>query len=107
MVWHSPGFYSFTVAYDHTRDFFYSGHTGTFTTLFFEFILIDYKIVAGLAFISLVYVMNMLIISRVHYTCDIMGGLIFAIWFHKTATRNTYYIDKLFSIPFVIGKWVY
>lgn len=29
IVWRSPGFFSFTVPYDHTRDFYFSGHTGT------------------------------------------------------------------------------
>ncbi len=34
LVWRSPGFFSFTVPYDHTRDFFYSGHTGSLTIVF-------------------------------------------------------------------------
>jgi hypothetical protein len=29
IVWHSPGFLSFAVPYDRTRDFYFSGHTGT------------------------------------------------------------------------------
>ena len=33
IVWHTPGFAAITVPYDHTRDFFYSGHTGTLTTI--------------------------------------------------------------------------
>ncbi len=34
VVWSSPGFPSLTVAYDHTSDYFYSGHTGTAIILF-------------------------------------------------------------------------
>lgn len=33
IVWHNPGFLSITVPYDHTRDFYYSGHTGTLTII--------------------------------------------------------------------------
>ncbi len=33
IVWHSPGFFSLTVPYDPTRDFFYSGHTGGLTVI--------------------------------------------------------------------------
>ena len=36
IVWHSPGFFSFIVPYDHTRDFFYSGHTGTLKIISME-----------------------------------------------------------------------
>jgi hypothetical protein len=34
IVWKSPGFYSITVPYDHTRDFYYSGHTGALVIIF-------------------------------------------------------------------------
>lgn len=33
IVWHNPGFLSLTVPYDHTRDFYYSGHTGAMTLI--------------------------------------------------------------------------
>ena len=33
IVWHNPGFFSITVPYDHTRDFFYSGHTGSLSII--------------------------------------------------------------------------
>jgi hypothetical protein len=85
LVWHSPGFYSLTVPYDHTRDFYYSGHTGCLTIILLEFsqLTVKYKHrVYGLTFICLVYMMNMLIITRVHYTADVIGGLVFSIYFY-------------------------
>lgn len=107
LVWRSPGFFSFTVPYDHTRDFFYSGHTGTLTTIFLEMFILDLKLPATFAFLSMLFMMNMLLITRVHYVPDIIGGLLFAIWYHRTATRVVYYIDKALSFPFFVGKWVY
>ncbi len=107
MVWHSPGFISLTVPYDHTRDFFYSGHTGSLTIIMLEFsqLTVKYsKKPAGyiwlFGFICLIYMMNMLIITRVHYTVDIMGGLIFSIYMYWLAGQLTVQIDKLISLPY-------
>lgn len=89
MVWHSPGFLSLTVPYDHTRDFYYSGHTGAMTLILLEFSQLTVKNgrkVSGyiwvFAFVCLIYMMNMLIITRVHYTADVVGGLIFSVYFY-------------------------
>lgn len=51
--------------------------------------------------------MNMLLITRVHYVVDIIGGLVFAIWYHRMATRVVLYIDKFLSFPFFIVNWIY
>lgn len=51
--------------------------------------------------------MNMLLITQVHYVCDIIGGLVFATWFHRNATRAVLYMDKLLSLPYKAGKWIY
>lgn len=51
--------------------------------------------------------MNMLLITRVHYVADIIGGLLFAIWYHRQATRAVVYIDKFLSLPYFIVKWIY
>jgi hypothetical protein len=55
----------------------------------------------------MIFMMNMLLITRVHYVADIIGGLVFAIWYHRTAIRCTLYIDKCLSLPFFIVKWIY
>lgn len=107
LVWRSPGFFSFTVPYDHTRDFFYSGHTGTLTAIFLELFLLKFYWVAGVAFLCLIFMMNMLLITQVHYVCDIVGGLVFAAWFHRMATRGAYWLDKALSLPFWTARWIY
>lgn len=109
MVWHSPGFFSLTVPYDHTRDFFYSGHTGAMTIILLEFSQLTVKNgrkVSGyvwvFAFFCLVYMMNMLIITRVHYTADVVGGLIFSVYFYWAVSYRLVWIDKLASLPFFL-----
>lgn len=51
--------------------------------------------------------MNMLLITQVHYVIDIIGGLVFATWFHRMATRGTLWLDKALSLPFWAVKWIY
>ena len=102
MVWHSPGFFSLTVPYELTRDFFYSGHTGSLCVIVLEMFYINYRIMFCIGFLCLIFMMNMLIITRVHYTIDVMAGLIFAFFYHKLASKFVKYIDMLFTIPFYI-----
>jgi hypothetical protein len=107
IVWRSPGFFSFTVPYDHTRDFFYSGHTGTLAIIFLEMVILGLRLPAVMVFMSLLYMMSMLLITEVHYVVDIIGGLVFAIWFHRSGTRAVLWIDKALSLPFFVVKWIY
>lgn len=38
---------------------------------------------------------------------DIVGGLIFSIWWYRTSIRYVRYVDKIISLPFVGGKKIY
>jgi hypothetical protein len=51
--------------------------------------------------------MNMLLLTRVHYTIDIAGGLIYAFFFYGMAEKIVVYFDWLLSGPFVLGKRIY
>jgi hypothetical protein len=51
--------------------------------------------------------MNMLLVTRVHYTIDVAGGLVFALFFYSMAEKIVPYFDWLVSQPFVLGKKVY
>lgn len=44
--------------------------------------------------------MNMLIITRVHYTADVIGGLIFAVYFYWVVVEKLIWVDKLASLPY-------
>lgn len=104
IVWHSPGFFSLAVPYDHTRDFYYSGHTGTIAIFFIESFLLPHRALTMFLFITLTYMVLMLTITRVHYTTDIIGGLIFSLFCHKIGTLTIYYFDWTLSFPFFIAS---
>lgn len=63
--------------------------------------------VALCTFISLLFMMNLLIITRIHYTIDIMGGIIFSLAFFRGVSYTLKYFDYLFSIPFYIARYFY
>jgi hypothetical protein len=104
LVWHNPGFPSLTVPYDRTRDFFFSGHTGSLTVIIIEFYTVGYKWFTVIPFICLFYMMNMLLVTRVHYTIDVAGGLVFAIFISKFIGKYLFYLDWLLSFPLLAGK---
>lgn len=58
-------------------------------------------------FICLVYMMNMLIITRVHYTIDVAGGLVFAFAVFEFCNKNLYWFDRFLSLPYVLGAKIY
>jgi hypothetical protein len=97
-----PGFLSITVPYDHTRDFYYSGHTGLVVILFIEFLTAKQKKLTILLGLSSIFMMVLLTLTRVHYFIDILGALLFAYWFHRQTSRLEVLIliEKFVSIPF-------
>lgn len=58
-------------------------------------------------FISLVYMMNMLIITHVHYTVDVVGAVMYSGWFYYISQKYIKYVDKLGNLPYQGGKFVY
>jgi hypothetical protein len=50
---------------------------------------------------------NMLLITKVHYTADIVGGLVFAIWLYWMGGKAVVYFDKVLSFPYTIVSWIY
>ncbi len=107
IVWHSPGFLSFTVPYDRTRDFFFSGHTSSLSIVMMEMFYLGWFWVGIFAFLNLIFMMNFLIATRIHYTIDIIGGLIFAVTSFRLTILIVKYEDYLLSIPFYIGRMLF
>lgn len=68
---------------------------------------INYRVVAALALVSLVFMINLLIMTKVHYVADIIGGLIFATFMHNLASKTVYHTDKMISFPYWLGLKVY
>ena len=50
---------------------------------------------------------NMLLITKVHYMVDVVGGIVFAVFAYRTFIRFVQYVDKILSLPFVWGKMLY
>jgi hypothetical protein len=106
MVWHSPGFFSLTVPYDRTRDFFYSGHTGTLVLMTNELYKDKFGVLTYIAFASVLFMINMLTITRVHYTIDVIGGVIFANFSFTAVGWLVKYLDWIVSLPYFIVVWI-
>lgn len=56
--------------------------------------------------LALLYMANMLMTTEVHYSIDIIAGILFGIWFFRLATRYTAFFDRIFSLPFVAWRKV-
>jgi hypothetical protein len=59
------------------------------------------------AFFNLIFMMNMLIISRIHYNIDIIAALIFTAVVYRLVYLIVKWIDYVFSIPFYMGRFLY
>jgi hypothetical protein len=68
---------------------------------------INYRVLAVLALVSLIFMINLLIMTKVHYTVDIIGGLIFATYAHYLASRTVFYTDKMMNFPYWLALKVY
>jgi hypothetical protein len=69
-----------------------------------EMFYLGWNWVGAFGFLNLVFMLNFLIISRVHYIIDIIGGLIFAVTSYRMTILILKYEDYLFSIAFYIGR---
>lgn len=51
--------------------------------------------------------MNMLLITRVHYTIDVAAGLVYAFFVFSLIERVVSYFDWLLSLPYLLGKMAF
>lgn len=101
LAWRSPGFFSVTVPYDHTRDFFFSGHCGGLSVVTAEMFALGLVKTGVLAVLSLLYMANMLMTTEVHYSIDIVAGILFGLWFFRVGAKYTIFFDRVLSLPFL------
>lgn len=66
--WEYPGFPSFVVPYGDACDFYYSGHTGFLSLLSLYYWNFGYKLFAVLVAGFCLFVIQVLISFRIHYT---------------------------------------
>jgi hypothetical protein len=100
-LWDFPGFYSVTVPYGKTNDFFFSGHIGCCMICFCEFKAVNWNKFAYFSIFTMVFQFSLMIALRGHYMIDLVSGIVFAHYFWLLSERYSYIIDvKVFKIPF-------
>ena len=96
---------SLTVPYDHTRDFFFSGHTTSIVIILSEIILCrQSKYLIAFCFLTTVFMMATLIIVRIHYTIDVVAAVIFSLFIYGMVWKYLPWVDWAWSLPFQMFK---
>ena len=101
-IWEFPGMYSLIMQpYGASNNFFFCHYLGFLVIIMCEFKATDYIKLATATFITLAVASVWLIITRAHYSIDIMGGLLFGHYFWIMCERVSWIIDfEWFHSPF-------
>jgi len=92
-LWSWPGFYSITVPYGATNDFFFSGHIGCCLIMALEYRANKWYKFMGFSFFTLTLQTFLMACLRGHYVIDMIAGLIFGHYFWVLGERFSYYMD--------------
>ena len=99
-LWDFPGFYSITVPYGKTNDFFFSGHIGCCLINYCEYRALGWTKMATFSFLTMALQFSLMIFLRGHYIVDLISGIVFGHYFWLLGERFSYLIDvKIFRIP--------
>lgn len=96
-VMNDPGFPSFTVPYGIFSDFYFSGHCGFLTISALANYDFGFKKIAFINLLSLPYLVFVLTVHRLHYSIDIIIGILAAIYMFAAAGMNAEKIDEFFG----------
>ncbi len=100
-LWEFPGFYSITVPYGKTNDFFFSGHVGCCVIMMLEFRAYGWYRFQWFSFATAIMQVLLMIALRGHYFIDLISGVIFSHYIWMMAERYSFIIDvKVFRMPF-------
>ena len=91
MSWDDPGVPSIVVGYLRTNDFFFSGHVGMPIINAFEFKWQKKYYLSAFCFFVAFYEGFLVLISRVHYSIDIVIGFFFA---HYSLIMTEYILQE-------------
>lgn len=98
-LWEFPGFYSLSVPYSKTNDFFYSGHLGCAVICMLEFWYTGWKKMAMFSILTALVQASLMTLLRGHYSIDLFAGIIFGHYFWMMADKYSFYLDvKLFKL---------
>lgn len=99
-VFFDPGFYSISVPYHDSNDFFYSGHVGTCMLVLLEYRAAKYYKMSYFTTFILINQWAVLLLTRTHFIIDLITGVIMATIFFRFSEWLSYSIDVLcFRIP--------
>eukprot|EP00330_Aristerostoma_sp_ATCC50986_P002349 CAMPEP_0114593646 /NCGR_PEP_ID=MMETSP0125-20121206/15241_1 /TAXON_ID=485358 ORGANISM="Aristerostoma sp., Strain ATCC 50986" /NCGR_SAMPLE_ID=MMETSP0125 /ASSEMBLY_ACC=CAM_ASM_000245 /LENGTH=284 /DNA_ID=CAMNT_0001793035 /DNA_START=98 /DNA_END=952 /DNA_ORIENTATION=- len=93
-IWDYPGFFSVVVEYFPKNDFFYSGHTGMCTLCILEFNRAKLKFWKGLAIFDLVINFFILLVTRSHYSIDLIYGIFMGHYIYILGNRLHKYLQR-------------
>jgi hypothetical protein len=99
MIWENPGIQTFSVSYNDTTDFFFSGHVGI--NLIASIELTKYKMqkVAYITYLGIIVQITTMLVLRGHYSIDLIAGLIAAHYCNKIVSyKLVHFMDYLFNI---------
>ena len=52
------------------------------------------------SFVSLLYMMHMLLVARDHYTIDVLAALVIGSWWYRRARDECRRVDMIISLPY-------
>ena len=93
-----PGFPSLIVPYFRAADFFYSGHSGCAVLLGLQLAEMGYSEMKYIGFILGIFEGFVLTILRVHYSIDIVFGIIISHYLFFVSRYVSKYVDMLFPM---------
>jgi hypothetical protein len=98
--WGWPGWFSITVPYGKTDDFFYSGHVGVCMIMYLEFSAVGWYWMSIYSLFTMGFQIILMLALRSHYTIDIISGIVFAHYFWILSEKYSYLVDwYIFRIP--------
>ena len=92
-TWFDTGFFSITVPFHDTNDFYFSGHLGVCILWMVDYYDNNYKIMATLCLTNLVFQWWLLTATNAHYIIDLISGIFIAHLFTILAEPLSYFSD--------------
>jgi len=77
-IFDDPGFFSISVPYFKTNDFFFSGHVGICTIFFLEFRRRKFRVLQYISFFAVILNFFTLLVTRGHFIIDLACGMVSA-----------------------------
>ncbi len=76
------------------------------TIMFLKMYTLNNKKSTLIALISLLFMVNLLLVTHVHYFVDIVGGLVYSSWCFWMVGKMVKWTDWVLSLPDLVVGWV-